>query len=56
MSRSFVLDSHYLLRNLRSCNQESVPSHSYGKEIYLSQDIDAVKEDALESAKNRLEE
>ena len=53
MSRSFVLASHYyLLCNLRSCNQESVPSHSYGKEIYLSQDIDAVKEDALESAKN----
>ena len=52
MSLSFVLVSHYLLRNLRSCNQESVPSHSYGKEIYLSQDIDAMEEGALESAKN----
>lgn len=52
MSLSFILVSHYLLRNLRSCNQESVPSHSYGKEIDLSQDIDAVKEDALKRAKN----
>jgi hypothetical protein len=47
ISPSIVTPNHHLLCNLRSSNQESVPSYAYGKEIDLSQDINSVRKDAL---------
>jgi hypothetical protein len=48
------MPDYYLLCNLGSSNQESVPSYAYGKEIDLSQNIDSVRKDALENVKYQL--
>ena len=51
---SIVIPNHYLLRNLGSSNQESVPSYTHREEIDLSQYIDSVKEEALGSFEYQL--
>ena len=47
ISPLIVIRNHYLLCNLGSSNQESIPSYADCKEIDLSQNINSVRKDAL---------